>query len=166
MVAGGEHQCQSGKRGRREYSHVDLLAMSFDYVLNAAAGRGVVRTRAAGGESKAGIIRHHVTLSSAARATAPGPEPGSWPSVGLYHVMNHAAATMSAIPAALTRNWTAIRLESSTRMTCPANARNVPKQKIASECRPHRMSGRKTGRCSGRQSRGTNLIVMAASARK
>src|SRR5690606_39366654 len=87
-------------------------------------------------------------------------------SIFLYHEISHAAPAMMAIPARLTRNWTGIRLETSVKTKCAAKDRNTPRQKMPSECWPHRMAGRKKADFSAGQSRGTSRSVTIASDRK
>src|SRR5579862_5998415 len=84
----------------------------------------------------------------------------------LYHENSHAAALMIRIPEIqITPCSTAPPLTWAS-MKCPANARNTPRQKISSECCPHRISGRSQGDFNPGQSLGRNRTVMAASARK
>src|SRR5262249_53343772 len=63
-------------------------------------------------------------------------------STSLYHVINAATVTIKAMPARLTMTCIAMRPEISVRMKWAEKDRNTPRQKISSECSPHRISGR------------------------
>src|SRR3954453_12320650 len=84
----------------------------------------------------------------------------------LYHENSHAAADMMMIPEILITKCVPGPPDTSASTKCPANARNTPRQKISSECWPHRISGRSQGDFSPGQSFGRNRTVIAASARK
>src|SRR4030081_2232106 len=84
----------------------------------------------------------------------------------LYHEITHAMALMMRIPEMLMKKCIAAPPEISASTKCPANARNTPRQKISSECWPHRISGRSQGDFSPDQSFGRKRTVTAASARK
>src|SRR5579871_430774 len=89
-----------------------------------------------------------------------------FPSMFLYHDISAAVATITTIPNTLIATCMAMPSDISTMAKCPTNARNTPKQKISSECCPHRIAGRITGHVSGAQSRGTYRNVRIASATK
>src|SRR6202012_3552199 len=84
----------------------------------------------------------------------------------LYHENSHAAPDMMRIPPTVTTACSAAPPETSASTKWPAKARNTPRQKISSECCPHRISGRSHGDFSPAQSFGRNRTVSAASARK
>src|SRR5206468_11446830 len=84
----------------------------------------------------------------------------------LYHEITHAMAHMMRIPEILIMKCSPAPPEISASRKCPANARNTPRQKISSECWPHRISGRNQGDFNPDQSFGRKRTVMAASARK
>src|ERR1700676_3215891 len=84
----------------------------------------------------------------------------------LYHEITQATAHMIRIPEILTTKCSAAPPLISASTKCPANARNTPRQKISSECCPHRISGRNQGDFNPDQSFGRKRTVMAASARK
>ena len=73
---------------------------------------------------------------------------------------------MIRIPQRLTNACIAAPPPTSARMKCPPNARNTPRQKISSECWPHRITGFSQRDFRPGQSRGRKRTVMAASARK
>src|ERR1700730_8983302 len=84
----------------------------------------------------------------------------------LYHEITHATAHMIRIPEILITKCIPAPPETSASTKCPANARNTPRQKISSECCPHRISGRSQGDFKPGQSLGRKGTVTAASARK
>src|ERR1700733_1676535 len=84
----------------------------------------------------------------------------------LYHENSHAAADIMRIPETLITKCIPAPPETSASTKCPANARNTPRQKISSECCPHRISGRSQGDFKPGQSFGRKRTVTAASARK
>src|ERR1041385_2251738 len=84
----------------------------------------------------------------------------------LYHENTHAAADIMTIPEILITKCIPAPPDTSAITKCPAKARNTPRQKISSECWPHRISGRSHGDFSPGQSFGRQRSVSAASARK
>src|ERR1700686_3197155 len=84
----------------------------------------------------------------------------------LYHENSHAAADIIRIPETLITKCNPAPPDISASRKCPPNARNTPRQKISSECWPHRISGRSQGDVSPGQSFGRKRTVTAASARK
>src|SRR4029077_19687207 len=84
----------------------------------------------------------------------------------LYHESSHAAPDMIRIPQILITKCNPAPPENSASRKCPAKARKTPRQKISSECCPHRISGRSQGDFSPTQSLGRKRTVTAASARK
>src|ERR1700722_6349951 len=84
----------------------------------------------------------------------------------LYHEITQATAHMIRIPEILTTKCSAAPPETSASTKCPPNARNTPRQKISSECCPHRINGRSQGDFNPAQSLGRKRTVTAASARK
>src|SRR3979490_1606243 len=84
----------------------------------------------------------------------------------LYHEITHAIADMMRIPERLTTKCIAEPPEISASTKCPANARNTPRQKISSECCPHKISGRSQGDFNPGQSFGRKRTGMAARASK
>src|SRR6202165_2840536 len=84
----------------------------------------------------------------------------------LYHEITHATAHMIRIPEILIMKCIPAPPETSASTKCPANARNTPRQKISSECCPHRISGRSQGDFNTGQSFGRKRTGMADSARK
>ena len=59
----------------------------------------------------------------------------------LYHVRSQATPTIIKMPNTLTAICIGIPGEISTFTKCAAKARNTPRQKISSECCPHRIAG-------------------------
>src|ERR1700692_741109 len=84
----------------------------------------------------------------------------------LYHEITQAMAQMMRIPEILITKCSPAPPEISASRKCPANARNTPRQKISSECCPHRISGRSQGDFNAGQPFARKRTVMAASARK
>src|SRR5213079_1709723 len=84
----------------------------------------------------------------------------------LYHEITHATAHMIRIPEILISKCIAAPPETSASRKWPANARNTPRQKISSECCPHRINGRSQADFNPGQSFGRNRTVTAARARK
>src|SRR3954468_12960472 len=83
-------------------------------------------------------------------------ELGLRPSILLYHVMRAAAAIIIRMPNKLISTCIQTAPEISTMAKWPAKARNTPKQKISSECCPHRIAGYSAQELSVGQVRGTN----------
>src|SRR5262249_32397238 len=79
---------------------------------------------------------------------------------------SHAAPVMISIPAALTASCSQAPLVYCVRIQCAENDRKTPRQKIGSECRPHRMSGCSHFDVSGFHSCETKYETIVASARK
>src|SRR4051812_41841760 len=88
------------------------------------------------------------------------------PTTPLYHENSHAAAVIMMIPETLITKCIPAPPDTSASTKWPAKARNTPRQKISSECCPHRISGRSHGDFSPGQFRGRKRTVIAASARK
>ena len=84
----------------------------------------------------------------------------------MYHEITHAIPDIMTIPEILIMKCSPAPPEISASTKCPANARNTPRQKISSECCPHRISGRSQGDFNPGQSLGRKRTVIAASARK
>src|ERR1700710_1706810 len=84
----------------------------------------------------------------------------------LYHENSHAAADIMSIPDTLMNRCSQAPPEISANTKWPAKAKNTPRQKISSECWPHRISGRSQGDFKPGQSLGRKRTVIAASARK
>src|SRR5580692_2614900 len=93
-------------------------------------------------------------------------EPGLRPSITLYHDIRLATAIMIIMPMRLMAIWVSGPPEYSLMTNWPAKAKNTPRQKISSECWPHRMAGCRIGDFRPGQSRGMNRTVTVASARK
>ena len=64
----------------------------------------------------------------------------------LYHENSHAAEDIRIIPVRLTRKCIRAPPAISASTKCPANARKMPRQKISSECWPHRIERTQPGR--------------------
>src|SRR5437660_260142 len=84
----------------------------------------------------------------------------------LYHEITPAIPDMIRIPQILIMKCSQAPPEISASRKCPAKARNTPRQKISSECCPHRINGRSQGDFNPAQSFGRKRTVIAASARK
>src|ERR1700730_4094909 len=76
-------------------------------------------------------------------------------SMFLYHVISAATVTIRAMPARLTAICITIRLETSVKMKWAEKHSSSPRQKISSECSPHRISGRAQFECRNFASNGT-----------
>src|ERR1700690_473841 len=84
----------------------------------------------------------------------------------LYQVFSQATAVIIVIPQKAARKCRPRPAEVSMRMKYPTNARNTPRQKISSECCPHRINGRSQRDFSPGHPGGTHRTVIAASAAK
>src|SRR5437588_4051807 len=93
-----------------------------------------------------------------------GPEPR--PSILLYHESSHATAIIAKIPNALINICIPTDREISEVTKCPRNERKIPRQKISSECWPHRIIGLRIGDFSPGQSAGMKRTVITESATK
>src|SRR4051812_24527928 len=95
-----------------------------------------------------------------------GRVPLSRPSIVLYHEISEATPIMARIPNPLINICIPTDREISDVTKCPRNERKIPKQKISSECWPHRIIGRSKRDLSPGQSGGMKRMVMTASAMK
>src|SRR5579871_31700 len=87
-------------------------------------------------------------------------------STSLYHAINAAAVTITAMPTKLTKICIAIRLETSVSTKWAEKERKTPRQKISSECWPHKISGRAQFERRNFASKGTKRMTRIAMARK
>src|SRR5438477_8415021 len=81
--------------------------------------------------------------SPPARSASGGLErdPGLRPSTFLYHVINAAVPIITRIPSTLITTCIHNAPVISIKAKWPEKARNTPRQKISSECWPHKMAG-------------------------
>src|SRR3984957_1265051 len=92
----------------------------------------------------------------------PGCGPGLRPSIYLYHEIRAAVAIIITMPKKLAATCMAMPSLISTMAKCAANDRNTPRQKISSECWPHKIAGRNHKERNPGQWRGISRIVTTA----